>query len=287
MGVEFAPKTAGFIPGLGADIDCALGQAFIRQAEAAEVTPVTPPMVDVTENGRITVVPSLDVQAERAQEALDCDLIVVWSAGVLPTHRALQNRELRPEQRIIFLAPSVRHPGTTFDQHALTSDELRDRHGLTFFDYREMDDRASEGGYEPATTILPGTADVGRLIAVSDSYIADVEELYPPQVLAEVINTFAINGLGAWIKMLRRDSRLDKGEDTRLHKKHAELLAIMRSMLVSDVRVEVEVLKGGSLYFNGKEDEVMGDVLFGEFFGRALDKVWMRDNVLEVAAVLG
>jgi hypothetical protein len=285
-GADFAPQTAGFIPGLGADIDCALGQAFIEQAITANITPVTPHLVDVTENERITVVPSLDVQAERAQEVLGCDLIVVWSAGMLPFHQALQNKKLRSGQRVVFLAPSVRHPGTTFDLHTLSADELRDS-GLSMFDYYQMDEMAEAHGYEPPSIIVPGTADVGRLIAFSESYETDVKDLYPPKMFAQTLNQLAIDGIGTRIKRLRRDSRLDTGEDTRFKMTHAELLSAMRSMLADNVRVEVEVLKGGSHYFSGKEDDTMRDILSGELFGRELSEIWTHASISELATIAG
>jgi hypothetical protein len=295
---ESMPKV-GMIPGLGAGSDCELVQAFMRQALLAGYMPIVPEIIDLTDSEGLSIIPPLDVQAERAQPALDCDLVVIHSAGVLAASRALQNIKIRPEQRLVCVAPSVRNPGTTFDKYAKPLDELWATFGLTGDDRIEMEDAAFAAGYEAPLLVMPGASDVSRPIAISAAHARETYELNPPKMFAELLSTFATDGLGAWIKKWRHDSRLDVGIDTRTGKKHANLLEMTRMLLgrevqfgQREVQVHVEIMKGGSHFFSGRlddgtpgEDAVMADVLGGGLFDRLLTENWKHDGVYIPQAV--
>lgn len=283
-GAEFVPKTAGFIPGLGLGGDCALAQAFKRQAIAAGIRPEVPNMVDVTDDKRLSVIPPPSVQAQRAQPALDCDILIVASAGNLAASLGLNGRTIRRGQRLVCLAPSARNPGTSFDRYGLPHDKLLANHGLDVSYINEMAGVARGGDYETPVIVMPGPPDVPRLIAVSKRFEAEAIPLDHPGMLAKLLAAFALNGLGAWIKKRHYDNRLDRGVDTRSGKTHAELLKLTRAKLAAEVEVGVEVLDGESHFFKGDEDAVMKDVFSGNFFGRIMTEIWTRDGIFTPTA---
>ncbi|HSW79632.1 MAG TPA: hypothetical protein VLG47_02540 [Candidatus Saccharimonadales bacterium] len=286
--VKFAPESVGLITGLGMPPDFPLAAAFVRQALMAGFEQdkiVVPALIDVIDD-RLSVIPPVDIQAERAQPALKCDLVVVLSAGTTAACIGLNGLKLRKEQLLVCVNPSARNPATTFNFAGKAIDDARGASKISNEDELAMVAAALKGHYEPPKLVMPGLTPNDRLIAVSNDHLAETSSLDPPKMFAELLNAFAIHGGGAWIKSVRVDDRLDRGVDYYSKQPHSALLAATRALLAHEVWIGVEQIDDTrSHYFTGNENEVMADILTGNLFKRPMSEIWTQTGVHTPATI--